>query len=290
MPLMHENVSKFMPKKTHSKQLFLDRLSIGESEMKGKPEMKIINWNISNPSILRAIEQVNWLLKKDPDIITLTETKSSKGCLYIRNRLESFGYHVLFPIPEGNEYGVLIASKQKPTPTDFSDYINYLHARVASISVRYLTKELEIIAIYVPNERSEKKKHFLHSLLNALESAPMQPYRVFCGDFNVLEPDHTPSYPKFEEWEYNFYTSLNKYQLRDAFRCLNPRVQEYSWVGKTGDGYRYDHCFVSHNLLGSINKCHYFHEVRKLKLSDHSAMYIEVTQPHKLKTINSTTD
>jgi len=53
-------------------------------------------------------------------------------------------------------------------------------------------------------------------------------------------------------------------------------AQEYSWIGRTGDGYRYDHCFVSHGLLSLINECRYLHEPRNFKLSDHSAMYIKI--------------
>ncbi|MFQ6126989.1 MAG: endonuclease, partial [Candidatus Heimdallarchaeota archaeon] len=88
---------------------------------------------------------------------------------------------------------------------------------------------------------------------------------------------HIPYYPKFESWEYNFYRSLSKYQLKDAFRYLNPRVQEYSWMGRTGDGYRYDHCFVSERLLPLIKECYYLHEPRKVRISDHSAMYMKMT-------------
>jgi len=263
----------------NARQSFLDRINAKEIQ-KEKSKTIVINWNIRNPSLLRAVKQTNWLLKTDSDIIILTEIKISQGCTYIKDRLESFGYSVVFPRPKADEYGVLVASRLRPTRTDFPEKIDCsFRARVVSVSLPVGTTELEIIAIYVPNERSEKKKHFLQSLLIALKNASPRLLRVFCGDFNVLEPGHVPFYPKFEDWEYNFYTDLSKYQLKDAFRHLNPGAQEYSWVGRTGDGYRYDHCFVSHSLLPLITKCHYLHEPRTLKLSDHSAMFTEIVYP-----------
>jgi exodeoxyribonuclease III len=36
--------------------------------------------------------------------------------------------------------------------------------------------------------------------------------------------------------------------MADAFRHLHPHACEYSWVGRTGDGYRYDHAFCSQAL------------------------------------------
>lgn len=246
--------------------------------MKGRHQIEIVNWNISNPSLIRATRQANWLLKGAFDIITLTETKSSNGCLYLKDRLESFGYHVIFPKPGKNGYGVLVASKINPNLTGFSGRVNY-GSRVVSTRIPFLTGELEIIAIYVPNSRDENKKRFLLSLLSDFDSTPQLPFRILCGDFNVIEPDHFPRYSKFEDWEYNFYNSMIRYQLRDAFRHLNPKAQEYSWIGRTGDGYRYDHYFVSDSLLPLVNRCGYLHETRNLRLSDHSAMYITINLP-----------
>ena len=56
--------------------------------------------------------------------------------------------------------------------------------------------------------------------------------KIFCGDLNILEPNYVPHYPFFEDWEYDFYRVLDKYQLDDAFRHLNPNSQEYSRVGE----------------------------------------------------------
>ena len=233
-------------------------------------------WNIGNPSLKRASKQATWLRNQSADIIILTECKLSEGCLFLEKYFQAFDYHVVFPKPNNNEYGVMIISKYQLGISKFSNHIEDLSTRVVSVKLPSIFDEIEVIGVYVPSrdtsyEKINKKRLFLEILTNTLGKSNYFP-RIFCGDFNILEPDHIPRYPIFKDWEYNFYTSLFKYKLKDAFRHLNLNVLEYSWVGRTGDGYRYDHFFVSLDILHSVHKCFYYHEPRELKLSDHSAI------------------
>jgi hypothetical protein len=69
---------------------------------------------------------------------------------------------------------------------------------------------------------------------------------VFLGDLNILEPGHKPRYPFFAPYEYGFYQALvTDLNMTDCFRHHCGDALEYSWVGRTGDGYRYDHAFCS---------------------------------------------
>jgi hypothetical protein len=63
---------------------------------------------------------------------------------------------------------------------------------------------------------------------------------------------------------------------RDAFRLVAPGTLDYSWVGRTGDGYRYDHAHVSGPLAGRVQGCRYVHEPRtdEDRLTDHSALTV----------------
>jgi len=246
--------------------------------------MSLFCWNIANPSVERAGRQAEWLRKRPEDILVLTEAKQSRGCILLERYFQAYGYNVIFPKPEEKEFGVIIASKHPLTSSNFSTYVDYLQARVTSVKLNLSSGELEIIGVYVPSrdsspEKINKKKRFLKSLTNTLKTAPQFFMRIFCGDLNVLEPSHIPHYPFFAKWEYDFYRNLTTYQLKDAFRHLRPSIQEYSWVGRTGNGYRYDHCFVSENLLPLVKKCYYFHEPREIKLSDHSALIAELDLP-----------
>lgn len=237
----------------------------------------IFCWNVANPSVQRAGKQAEWLRKRPEDILVLTETKRSEGCLLIERYFEAFGHKVIMMKPEGKEYGVMIISNHALETSSFCDSMKFLRSRVASVKLRFKGLEIEVIGTYVPSrdsshEKTEKKKSFLDALASIFETNASSKKKVFCGDLNVLEPNHVPHYPFFEDWEYDFYQNFSKFNFVDAFRYLNPRVQEYSWIGRTGDGYRYDHCFVSADLLPFLKTCFYLHEPRERKLSDHSAL------------------
>jgi exodeoxyribonuclease-3 len=242
-------------------------------------------WNVANPSLRRAQMQAPWLLLQPADVLILSECKNSRGCQFLEAYLRDHGYQVVFPTPEGNEYGVLIASKYRIDAIEWSSSANHLRSRVVCVSLRHpsLRANLEIIGIYVPSrdqiyEKRERKRRFIHRLLAVLDERANHPYRVCCGDFNVVEPNHIPRYGSiFRDWEYGFYRELTDCDLRDVFRHLNPEACEYSWVGRTGDGYRYDHCFVSTDLLPLVRTCHYLHTPREARLSDHSALVMQLS-------------
>jgi len=188
----------------------------------------------------------------------------------------------VFPEIEGKEYGAMIISKYPLEESTFSNHISCLPFRAVSARISLPNGILEIIGLYVPSrdksmKKIKRKKDFLSNVIQALKSAPVSNFRIILGDFNVLEPNHSPHYSFFEEWEYDFYKNLINNQYQDAFRVMSPITKEYSWVGRTGQGYRYDHCFVSDNLLSTIEKCFYFHKPRKIRLSDHSAIITQLS-------------
>lgn len=223
-----------------------------------------------------------WLLEEAADVFVLTECKWSRGCQLLADFFSVYGYHVVFPQPEDREYGVLIASKYELSLSRFATHIGYLSARVVSATISSFGGRLEVIGVYVPSRgfdskgpRAQKKRRFIESVYRALALTDSVG-RVFCGDLNVLEPGHDPHYRHLEEWETDFYRNIPNYHLTDAFRFLHPGAREYSWVGRSGDGYRYDHCFVSDDLLTTVRRCSYIHQTRTAGLSDHSAMLLEL--------------
>lgn len=108
---------------------------------------------------------------------------------------------------------------------------------------------------------------------------------ILGGDLNVVERNHVPHYAVFGEWEYEFYESFTGFGLADAYRFLHPQNQEYSWFGREGDGYRFDHFFVSKNAMKSITECNYIHLPRISKLGDHSAMYLKMVPNEEGKNV-----
>ena len=177
----------------------------------------------------------------------------------------------------------MIASRVAAGPDAFADRLGYLPARAAAASLPTPAGPLRLIGLYVPSRdaglvKTERKKKWLAACHAALAAGPDRPATVLLGDLNILEPGHRPRYPFFAPFEYDFYRALTgEHDLVDAFRQLHPDAAEYSWVGRTGDGYRYDHAFCSAALADRIAGCDYLHQPRRDRLSDHSALSVRLS-------------
>ena len=248
------------------------------------PGLSLLTFNIGNPSPERAQRQLAWLASRDEHVLVLTETKASAGCQLLAGAFTAAGYHVTYPEPGPGEYGTMIISRVAAAPDGFGDQIGYLPSRAAAVILPAPGGPLRVIGLYVPSrdasaEKTERKRKWLAACDAALAAVTAGMPAIVAGDLNILEPGHQPRYPFFAPFEYDFYQALaGTHGLTDAFRHLHPHDAEYSWVGRTGDGYRYDHAFCSRSLRGLITDCRYLHQPRQDKLSDHSALTI-ASQP-----------
>jgi exodeoxyribonuclease-3 len=242
----------------------------------------VLTFNLNRPSTQRAERQLAYLAGRPEHVLVLTETAPSAGCDLLADRFRSAGHHVLFPRPpEPGERGVMLVSRLalRPSPVRFG----YLPHRAVAATVDTAAGPLEIVGLYVPSrdatpEKTARKRQFLAECRRAIPAGPAEGGRLVIGDFNVLEPDHRPRYGTFQAFEYDFYRWLGDAGYADAFRTLYPGAAEYSWVGRTGDGYRYDHAHLSAGLAGALTACRYLHEPRTApdRLTDHSALSLHL--------------
>ncbi|MEU9208575.1 endonuclease/exonuclease/phosphatase family protein [Streptomyces sp. NPDC048415] len=257
--------------------------------------MDVLTFNLNNPSRQRAERQLSWLAARPEHVMVLTETAPSDGCEFLVARFEAAGFRVVFPRPERGERGVMIVSRL-PIEEPLTRF-GYLPHRYVSVTVETETGPLDIIGLYVPSRnateaKTERKRRFLQEAGRALKLGTPGA-RLIIGDFNILEPKHQPQYPFFKPFEYAFYEGLEEAGYSDAFRHLFPTAAEYSWVGRTGDGYRYDHAHVSAGLADAIRGCLYLHEPRTRtdRLTDHSALAVQLDViPTTLLTVSDPTD
>jgi exodeoxyribonuclease-3 len=246
--------------------------------------LSLLTLNLRSPSVQRAERLFGWLAKRPEDVLVLTETRASQGCATLARRFAAAGYAVTYQEPEQRGYGTMIASRKGGAPSSWAARVHYLPARAASIRIPTVAGELHVIGLYVPSrDRSEpkitRKQRFLAQCLDALQAAgDLLATTVLLGDLNVVEPDHQPRYRTFRQFEYEFYRELHQFGLVDAFRALHGGRVEHSWVGRTGDGYRYDHAFVATGLLPMLSHCAYVHQPRIGALSDHSALTLHLCQ------------
>lgn len=248
-----------------------------------KNNLKLFIWNIGNPSLSRAKQQCDFFSTYRSDIFILTETKDSIGCSYIKDFFIQNGFFVDYKTPSDKfDYGVIIASNLKFYTSPFLSACKYLPSRISSIMINFNGIDYEIISLYIPSrdaskEKIVRKQKFVEQIISSLSiNKYSNMHRIICGDFNILEKSHIPHYTNFKQWEYKFYDDLLALGYMDCFKLKNPNTLEYSWVGRTGNGYRYDYAFCSMNLTANISNCFFIHTPRLSKLSDHSALIVEL--------------
>lgn len=254
--------------------------------------ISFLSLNIGNPSIERARKQCEWLEKRTEDVFILTETKYSQGCSYIEEFFSQYGYDLFsmnsninysinFPKSLTGDLGVMIVSKF-PIRSNLSYFPNdnIFYAREAESIISCNDKNINVVGLYVPSrDRSDEKIYRKRNFINGIESMLgnlVNNFKIIMGDLNILDKDHVPHYSTFFNWEYDFYDKIINFGFTDAYKLCNPQGRDYSWVGRTNDGYRYDYCFVSNDLKENIINCSYIHETRKSKITDHSAITIEL--------------
>jgi exodeoxyribonuclease-3 len=136
-----------------------------------------------------------------------------------------------------------------------------------------------IVAVYVPSrDRSvtkvDRKQRFLESLLAGLGTLPVTERTglLVGGDYNVISRTHQPVHRGFLPFELDFLESLEASGLVDTHAQCRPGVQAHSWIGRTGDGYRYDYFHIAGALADRVSDCTYLHCTRDERLSDHAAL------------------
>lgn len=235
----------------------------------------ILTLNVCSPSRPRAERQLDWLSERHEQVFVLTEIGTGEGSQILADRLRGAGWAVRSMAPRDGERGVMIASRlalksQQPSPA------SYLPERASEVVVG----NLGLIGVYAPSRdesalKIARKRRFLAELLTVLGSR--EPIAtVLIGDLNVVERSNRGSDRLFQDWEYELYEELPHIGWLDAYRALHPERVELSWTDTEGNGYRFDHCFITADLRTHLARCEYVHETREIGLSDHSALVIQL--------------
>ena len=228
----------------------------------------------------RARRLLGFLDEVDADVTVLTETRGTPGTELLLDTYRQAGYGVTAPSHlSTGERGVAVVHRVPSVPT--------CPGRVPDLSHRLLSVQLELpepitlVGAYVPSRDSsaqkiKRKQTFLSQMSCFLERISQDREVILMGDFNVVSRSHEPRYSTFRSWEYDSLRDIADCGLVDVFLDMHPGVQAHSWVGRTGDGYRYDYSFLSRQLLPRVRTCEYVNEPRLLGLTDHAGMLLSI--------------
>ncbi|WP_433365349.1 endonuclease/exonuclease/phosphatase family protein [Streptosporangium sp. CA-115845] len=239
--------------------------------------------NIGAASRVRAELLLRWLAARPEQVFLLTETSAGAGTTYLLDQFRTAGYAVVKTPDVNGERGAALVSRIpliQPHLTSFNGVSIPGRVAVAALDTQPRTW---FLGVYVPSrDRSEgktiRKQTFIASLLDALGGLPAEQHDhlVIGGDYNVIAADHDPLHPGFLPFEFGMLSTLESRGFLDAHGHCLPGVQAYSWIGRTGDGYRYDYFHVGPALATLVRSCTYLHETRETNLTDHAAVQLVV--------------
>jgi exodeoxyribonuclease III len=248
---------------------------------------RLLVFNSQHSSAERARRQADWISTQETaGVVVITEVGPGPGGDGLVSALAGHGYHsILAPQAGTRDYRTILASRDAALEAVPSG-ISVLPHRAPAAVLTAGGQQVGLLGLYVPSRgprdrRNEDKRAFQSAVTQALPaflerfSGPL----IIAGDLNVVEPGHQPRYPVFGGWEYDFYRSFAAAGLADAYRARQPGGTDHSWYGRGGNGYRFDHAFITSHHATLIDDCGYLHEPRLLGLTDHAAMTLTLGRP-----------
>jgi len=227
---------------------------------------KIISWNIQQGGGSRIMGIARALSEEKATCVILSEFKNNDTGKKLRALLLSAGYAVQFAHPSPSSINsVLIASK---LPAD-SKLHSQCDVNFPSAIIEAIYPAFSVFGGYLPH----KKKHKIFPYLFNEVKTSKRPL-IIAGDFNSGINGIDQKGDSF--WYSEYLQKMEAAGCVDVFRKLHGNIKEYSWYSHQGNGYRYDHTYLSEQLIPIVKSCYYIHEWRERKLSDHSPMVLEL--------------
>jgi exodeoxyribonuclease III len=241
--------------------------------------LSVLTVNIGAASPERARLLLEWLARRPEEVLVITETSAGPGTAWLLERFRRAGFTVIKTPDADGERGSALVSRVRVARVLTAEFTAVSVPCRVSAAVLDTEPAIPVIGVYVPSRdrsagKTERKQRFIRTLIEAYDKLPtdLQQHLVLGGDYNVIAKTHRPLHPGFLPFEFGLLDGLRERGLTDAYEHLVPGEQAYSWIGRTGDGYRYDYLHVGPRLTGLIGACSYLHETRQLGLTDHAAM------------------
>lgn len=235
--------------------------------------MKIISWNVNG---IRAIWKKGfkeWLVKADPDVLCLQETKAQPDQL-TKELMEVEGYRTYFFSAEKKGYsGVAVFSKKEPVKV-----ISGLNNQLFDVEGRSLEVEYDNFVLfncYFPNggrgpERVKYKLEFYdHLFQRAQEVRKKKKNVIVVGDYNtahkeidLARPGPNAKVTGFLPEERAWIDKIVDMGYIDIFREYNQEPGQYTYwdqITRARDrnvGWRIDYFMISSEMRSMVtNAC-----------------------------------
>ena len=227
--------------------------------------MRLLTWNIRSGGGSRDRQILETVGKHAPDVAVLTEFRNNRTGEVLREGLRDLGLTCQTGRHSpGSVNSILIAARTRFGETVFprlnADFHRCILARLDG---------LNLFGVYFAQKQGKQP---LFEFLAGLSSRYVARRSLLLGDFNTgTELDGGPFFCG------EYFEGLEQAGWTDVWRRRYPRKREYSWFSSRGNGFRIDHALVSRRMLPRIRAVRYSHRERIGRISDHSALILELT-------------
>ncbi|WP_158632573.1 endonuclease/exonuclease/phosphatase family protein [Verrucosispora sp. FIM060022] len=244
--------------------------------------LSVLTINVQAAAPARAQRLLTWLLNRDDDVIILTETSNGPGTRHLLTELGAAGLTVTHQHSPDSDRGCAIATRVPSRPAPHLTAGISLPGRAPAVTLD-TEPAITVLGLYVPSSdrapnKVAKKRTFLTTVQETLTrlATTDRAHLVVGGDYNVISRDHQPRYPGFLAFEYEFLDTLSDLGLADIHQHLHPGVQAHSWIGRGGNGYRFDYLHAGPGLQPHLSTATYLHQPRLDGLTDHAAHTVNI--------------
>ncbi|GIK35863.1 MAG: exodeoxyribonuclease [Gammaproteobacteria bacterium] len=252
--------------------------------------MRIITLNVNGIRAAARKGLFEWLPRQRADVICLQEIKAGPEHLAEPPFTSKSFYAYYEPAVKKGYSGVALLTREHPdglvrgfgTP-EFDHEGRYLEVRFGDLS---------IVSLYVPSgsageHRQQSKFRFMKAFMEHLRRIRRDGRRyVICGDWNIAHREID-----LKNWRANQKNSgflpeerawmdevLGEVGLKDAFRLVDDRPEQYTWWSNRGQawaknvGWRIDYQLVSPELASRVEDAGIY---KRKRFSDHAPLIMD---------------
>ncbi len=250
---------------------------------------KILTWNLRHGGGSKRMPEITLvLLEQAADVVVLTEWRKGTGG-QISGVLADHGLrHQFSTDPPKGSNGLLVASRHPVIVTEEADEGSGLFKterrfglathrkarRRRLVEAEIAGLGLTVIGVHVPPDGPGTGREAVFQATVAAARRRREEGCVLIGDLNAGRHFLDEAGETFTCTR--LMGELATMGYKDAWRAIHGEKREFSWYSHEGEGFRIDHALVSGALANRVKSCWYSHNERKMNLSDHSLMALEL--------------
>jgi exodeoxyribonuclease III len=255
--------------------------------------MEILSWNVNGIRAIIKKKFIDFLGKRNPEILCIQETKISKETEIPKEIIEIKEYYKEMSFSETKKgySGVITLSKEKAEKTSKNMGEKKFDQEGRIIIQNF--KRFKLYNIYFPNgnmnsERLKYKMEFYDFFLKKIKKEIEKKEKIIvAGDLNtaheeldLARPKENENHSGFLKMERYWMTEFEKTGMTDTFRHFHPKTIKYSYwsmrtnARKRNVGWRLDYIYTSKNLLKNIKESFILDEIEG---SDHCPVGIKIS-------------